>query len=357
MTPMRVCLVTLGDPQTLSGGYLFHLRLAELAPERDSELSFFSFPGRAFPAPISSGAAMVKAAASVDVVVVDSIAAWCAAPWLGRVSKPVVGMLHQLPGGTDGGSFRRRCQAALDRRAYRRMDRILVASRPLRDELSEEIDPRRIGVVAPGRDVAQPAGTSPDLRRGRRIALLSVGNWVPHKGTVELLQALHAVPAGHATLHLIGRTDADARYTARVRALLAEPGLRDRVVVHGPIPRERVASMYLAADAFVLPSVVETYGTVYGEAMAAGLPVIGWEAGNLPHLAQDGISGLIVPTNDVGSLAGALIRIGVDEELRMRLAHGAKERAQDLPTWGETADLFFSELRQVVTASKSSTAP
>ena len=189
------------------------------------------------------------------------------------------------------------------------------------------------------------------------IALLSVGNWVPHKGTVELLRAFLAVPSGHATLHLVGRTDVDARYAARVQALLAEPRLSDRVVVHGPVSRERVASMYLAADAFVLPSVVETYGTVYGEAMASGLPVIGWEAGNLPHLAEDGVSGLIVPTHDVTGLAGALVRIAEDEGLRNRLAGGAKERAQDLPTWEESADLFFSELRQVVTASKSSTAP
>ena len=354
---MRACLVTLGDPQTLSGGYLFHLRLAELAPERDSEISFFSFPDRVFPLPLASGAGMLNASASADVVVVDSIAAWCAAPWLGRVTKPVVGMLHQLPGGTDGGSFRRKCQASLDRQAYRHMDRILVASLSLRDDLSDEIDPSRIGVVAPGRDVARPAGGSPDLRSGRRIALLSVGNWVPHKGTVELLRAFQTVPPEHATLHLVGRTDVDPRYAARVRALIAEPGIRDRVVVHGPVPRERVASMYVAADAFVLPSMVETYGTVYGEAMASGLPVIGWEAGNLPQLARDGISGLIVPTNDVAALTRALVRIAEDEGLRTRLAAGARERAKDLPTWEETADLFFSELRQVVTASKSSTTP
>jgi glycosyltransferase involved in cell wall biosynthesis len=354
---MRACLVTLGDPQTLSGGYLFHLRLAELAPERDFELSFFSFLDRAFPLPIASGAAMVKIAASADVVVVDSIAAWCAGPWLGRVSEPIVGMLHQLPGGTDGGRLRRRCQAPLDRRAYRHMDRILVASPALRDALSEDIDPGRIGVVAPGRDVARPSERSPDLRIGRMIALLSVGNWVPHKGTVELLQSLQAVPPGHATLHLVGRTDVNPRYTARVQAMLAEPGIRDRVVVHGPLPRERVAAMYVAADAFVLPSFVETYGTVYGEAMASGLPVVGWDAGNLPHLARDGVSGLIVPTDDVAGLARALVQIAEDEGLRTRLAEGAKERAQGLPTWDETADLFFSELRQVVTASKSSTAP
>jgi glycosyltransferase involved in cell wall biosynthesis len=354
---MRACLVTLGDPRTLSGGYLFHLRLAELAPARDAELSFFSFPDRPFPVPIASGARMIAGVAQSDVVVIDSIAAWCAAPWLARVRKPIVGMLHQSPGGTDGGTLRRKLQALLDRRAYRHMDRIYVASESLATSLSEEGFSGPIIVVPPGRDVAMPDGTTPDMRNGRRIALLSVANWGPHKGTVELLRAFNGVPAQHATLHLVGRTDVDPRYSARVRALLSSPGLRERVVVHGPVPKERLGSMYLAADAFILPSFVETYGTVYGEAMASGLPVIGWDAGNLPNLAQDGVSGLIVPTSDVDGLTAALTRIAEDDELRTRLAAGAKHRAERLPTWEQTADLFFSELRQVVTASKSITAP
>lgn len=341
---LRVCLVTLGDPGTLTGGYLFHMRLAELAAARDAEISFFSFPDKTFPLPLLGGGGMVDAAASSDVVVVDSIAAWCAAPWLRKLAKPVVGMLHQPPGGTE----RRKIEAALDRRAYRHMERILVAGRSLKDDLSEEVDPGRIVVIPPGRDMPPPAGDSPGLRQGRKIALLSVANWLPHKGTVELLKAFDAVPPGHATLHLVGRTDVDPRYTERANALLQSTALRDRVVVHGPLPKERLAGMYAGADAFVLPSFVETYGTVYAEAMFAGLPVIGWNAGNLPHLADDGTSGLIVPTGDLDALTHALTRITEDDVLRERLARGAEEKAKSFPTWDQTADLFFSELRALL---------
>ena len=344
---LRVCLATLGDPGTLTGGYLFHMRMAEIAPTREADISFFSFPDRAFPLPILSGSKMVGAAESSDVVVIDSIAAWCVAPWLRRLRKPIVGMLHQTAGGTDGGPMRRRIQTPLDLRAYRHMDRILVAGRSLKDDLSEKIDPRRIVVVPPGRDLAHPDASPFDLRSARKIALLSVANWLPHKGTVELLRAFRDVPHDHATLHLVGRTDLDTTYTARVDELLADPMLRDRVVVHGPLPRGTLAAMYLAADAFALPSFVETYGTVYGEAMASGLPVIGWDAGNLPHLAGDGTSGLIVPAGDVDALTRALVRIAEDDSLRERLASGAMEKAQAFPTWEESADLFFAELRQV----------
>lgn len=354
---MRVCLVTLGDPRTLTGGYLYHLRMAELAEPRGAEVSFFSFPDRPFPVPWAAGRGLVAGARSSDVVVVDSIAAWCSAPWLGRAGVPVVGMLHQLPGGMDHGRLRRALQAPFDRRAYRYMDRILVASEALRTDLSAEVDPDRLVVVAPGRDVAVPNGAAGDLRNGRRIALLSVGNWVTRKGTLDLLEAFRRVPPDLATLHLVGRTDIDSEYAARVRRALTTGGLTDRVVVHGPVPKERVAALYRAADAFVLPSLEEPYGTVYGEAMASGLPVIGWNAGNLPHLAADGLSGLIVEPGDIAGLSAALTRIGTDDDLRTKLAEGARSRSRSFPTWEETADLFFDELRQVVTASKSTIAP
>lgn len=300
---------------------------------------------------------MVAATATSDVAVIDSIAAWCAAPWLGRVDVPIVGMLHQLPGGMDHGRLRHALQAPLDRRAYKHMDRIFVASEALRSDLSAELDPARLVVVAPGRDVAVPDDPVGDLRQGRRIALLSVGNWVARKGTLALLEAFEKLPPALATLHLVGRTDVDPAYAGRVQQRLSNGDLADRVVVHGPVPKERVAALYEGSDAFVLPSLKEPYGTVYGEAMASGLPVIGWDAGNLPHLATDGVSGLIVEPGDIAGLSTALTRIATDDDLRAKLATAAKERSRSFPTWEETADLFFGELRHVVTASKSNTAP
>jgi len=168
-----------------------------------------------------------------------------------------------------------------------------------------------------------------------------------------LLDAFGSLPADLATLHLVGRTDVDLSYASRVRKLLSSGDLHERVVVHTPLPKEDVAAMYLAADAFVLPSVEEPYGTVYGEAMASGLPVVGWDAGNLPFLAEDGVSGLIVPTGDVAGLSEGLKRIAEDDALRARLAAGALERSRSFPTWDETADLFFSELHSLTSSGHS----
>jgi glycosyltransferase involved in cell wall biosynthesis len=97
----------------------------------------------------------------------------------------------------------------------------------------------------------------------------------------------------------------------------------------------------------VLPSLREPYGTVYGEAMAAGLPVVGWRAGNLPHLATDGREGVLLEPGDVGGLSLALHRLATDDTYRRLLAAAAARRAESFPTWAQTAQRFFTELHEI----------
>jgi glycosyltransferase involved in cell wall biosynthesis len=352
---LTVSLVTLGDPGRLTGGYRYHRRMAELAPACGAEVRFVSFPDRPFPLPALAGPAVLRQTSASDVLALDSIAAAFLAPWLlRRPGPPVAGSLHQPPGGIDHRPPRRGVQAPLDRLAWRRARLLLVASQALGDELTAQgFPPERLRVVPPGRDLPPaPVGPPPDLRQGRRAALLSVGNWVERKGFLELLEAVARLPDGLATLHLAGDDGADPAYGARVRERLARPDLAGRVVVHGPLPAERVAALYQAADVFALPSLREPYGTVWGEAMAAGLPVVGWRAGNLPHLATDGREGLLAAPGDVAALSAALARLASDEELRRRLAAAAAERAATRPTWAESAALFFGALREAASGAR-----
>src|SRR5919206_1770413 len=181
---LTAALLTLGDPNTLSGGYLFHRRLSDLAPQEDARLVFASFPVRPFPLAIADAPRVFRLpqVRAADVLVLDSIAAAFAGPFLSLrpPRAPLVGMLHQPPGGIDYGPPRSTLQAVLDRLAYRRAERLLIASQALADEMVAGGErPERLFVVPPGRDVAMATGPAPgDLRHGRRIGLLCVGNWV-----------------------------------------------------------------------------------------------------------------------------------------------------------------------------------
>lgn len=340
---MRICLITQGDPATPTGGYLYHRRIAERAPRNGVDFSFLSFPTWPFPFPAAAGGVISTQVQGAEVVVLDSIAASYMWPWA-RLDKsaPIVAMLHQPPGGIDHAPVRTRLQAALDRDVYRRAAHLMVASEPLAsDLLGRGFLPEELTVVPPGRDVAVAPEEPARLRKDGGLAFLCVGNWVARKGLLELLEAFAALPRSVGVLHLAGDAG-QGPYRRRVKGRIATSDLRDRVEVHGIVPQERVAELYSGADVFVLPSFKEPYGTVYGEAMSFGLPVVGWEAGNLPHLARHGREGLILPPGDVQALREALLALATDARLRGALSRSARERAANLPTWDEAAALFFS---------------
>ena len=146
-------LVTRGSPDQVTGGHLYHRRMAEAAPARNAILEFISVSGLRSPFRRARG-----------LVVVDSITAWSVAPWvvLDRRRRPLAAILHQPPGGVGQGRWRTALQRPLDRMFYRRCDLLLVASTALRDGLV-----RDHGLPA-GADARGRAGERPAIGRTRR---------------------------------------------------------------------------------------------------------------------------------------------------------------------------------------------
>jgi glycosyltransferase involved in cell wall biosynthesis len=364
MTRTRIALLTLGDPRRVTGGYLFHRRLADRAPAHGMEIEFVSIPDLPLPWALMAGPFWLRRPPldHADALVLDSIAAAPAAPWLAALHIPMLGMLHQPVGGMDTGQLVRAIRAPFDRWAYRRAKLLMVASEWLAEQLvAAGISRTRLLVVPPGKDPEATVASSADdvtddmtdvasveFRHHRRMAVLCVANWLPRKGIVELLEAVARLPDELLTLHLVGDTATPGPYASRVRRRLAHPDLRDRVVVHGVIPAAAVAGLYRHVDAFALPSFEEPYGTVWGEAMAAGLPVVGWRAGNLPFLADHGREALLAPVGDVPELSRQLETMALQPERREAMGSAARQRAASRPTWDDTAATFFTAVARVL---------
>jgi glycosyltransferase involved in cell wall biosynthesis len=82
-----------------------------------------------------------------------------------------------------------------------------------------------------------------------------------------------------------------------------------------------------------MPSRYEAFGVVAGEAMAAGLPVITTSAvGAEPDLVQDGVSGIVIPPENVPALKRALNRLIMDVSLREQMGSCASESAAHYTT-------------------------
>jgi glycosyltransferase involved in cell wall biosynthesis len=347
---LRLSLVTLGDPGRRTGGYRYHRIMAAAAAGHRADVRFVSVPSLPWPLPAARGRRAIREAADgVDAILLDSIAAALVAPWIGRARAPVVAVVHQPPGGMEHGRWRSAAQGALDRRAYRAARGFVAASESLVEDLRAiGVPSSRIRFVPPGCDVPVASGPPLDLRRGRSAAVLCVANWTPRKGILELLEAFATLPEHAATLWLVGSTDADRRYAGRVRERIARPDLAGRVVEHGTAPVEEVGRLYRSADVFALCSFVDPYGTAWAEALAAGLPVVGWRAGNLPNLAEHGREALMPEPRDRRGLADALHLVTRHAGTRERLAAGARRRAETLPTWERSTEMFFTAVRELL---------
>jgi glycosyltransferase involved in cell wall biosynthesis len=346
---LRVRLLTRGSPKQVSGGHLYQRHLALAASTHGASMEVISLRR----GPLDAFSAVAEAG---GIVVVDSLVAWSLAPaLLVRRRRPrLVALVHQVPGGVDHGRIRTGVQRRLDLLVYRRCDLVIAVSEPLRQSLVSDhgLDAVQVRVIEPGSDLpagnrGSSGGAANELRQGRRIAALNVANWLPNKGIVELLDAVAALPGDDVTLHLVGRDDVAPDYTERVRARLADRSLAGRVVVHGLVPPEDLAGFYAAADVFVLTSRGETYGTVFGEALRAGVPVIAWRAGSLDRLLEDGREGRLLEPGDIEAVSAALHRAASDPVWLDHLRRSAAAGGQGLPTWNATAAGFFAALREL----------
>jgi glycosyltransferase involved in cell wall biosynthesis len=104
-------------------------------------------------------------------------------------------------------------------------------------------------------------------------------------------------------------------------------GLSDRVVLPGFV--REVDHFWEGIDAFFLPSAFEALGTVFLDALARGIPVVGTRAGGIPETVRPDREGILRPVGDVEGLATALLRLQRAPGLARQMGEAGRERAQE----------------------------
>jgi glycosyltransferase involved in cell wall biosynthesis len=152
-----------------------------------------------------------------------------------------------------------------------------------------------------------------------------VGRFVPIKGFDLLVAALGELVAQVPNAHVVLIGDGVERGALEAQA--AALGVTARLHISGAVTD--VVGLLPAADVLAAPSRNEGMGRVLVEAMALGLPVVGTRVGGIGDVILDGECGLLVPPEDPGALAAALIELGQDAARRAKLSEGARPRAED----------------------------
>ncbi|MEM9467315.1 MAG: glycosyltransferase family 4 protein [Actinomycetota bacterium] len=157
--------------------------------------------------------------------------------------------------------------------------------------------------------------------------LLFVGRLAPNKTQHDLIATTALLRARRpgARLVLVGTPSSD-RYAGALRDLAADV-CPDGVDFAGSVDQATLIDWYGRADAFLCLSEHEGFCVPVIEAMAAGLPVIAFDAAAVPETI--GAGGLVLDDKRPASVVAAIERVLDDAELRARLVHAGKARAGD----------------------------
>ncbi len=175
-----------------------------------------------------------------------------------------------------------------------------------------------------------PLPTLPRTRPPGPPRLLYVGRLERRKGVETLLQALpkvlDACPEAHVDLVGVdtGQAGADKTYEEMCKGLLG-PVRSKRVRFHGYVTDQQLDALYSGATAFVAPSLYESFGLVFLEALGRGVAVVGTTVGGVPEIVDDRV-GRLVPPGEPPALAAACIELLSDHPLARRLGEAGRAR-------------------------------
>ncbi len=215
----------------------------------------------------------------------------------------------------------------LERQAMERAAHICTRSRYVRDAIIADygIAPDRVTVVGGGVNLP----TLPTLTEGSAEdypTALFIGADFYRKGGDLVLQAFALVRKKIPNARMLFLT-AD-----HIPADLPLEGVQ---VIAAKWDRQAIDALYRRADVFVLPSRLETWGDVFLEAMAYGLPCIGVRGEAMSEIIVDAATGVVVPPGDVQALANAMTRLLSDSALRKHLGQSARRRVESTFTWSQ----------------------
>ena len=123
----------------------------------------------------------------------------------------------------------------------------------------------------------------------------------------------------------------------RLRELAERAGVAEQVKLVGAVPHDQMATWYRSADVVACTPHYASAGRVSLEAMACGVPVVGYAMGGIADAVVDEVTGKLVPPGDVRTLGVTLRRLLSDNAGRFAYGHAAVDRVRCSYTWERTA--------------------
>ena len=235
-------------------------------------------------------------------------------------------------------------------KSFKRAHKVITVSHFAKEKLVEiDIPKEKIVVIPNGVDpvkfnpILDPFRIRKKHNLKNKKVILTVARLGEHKGHANVIRALpqvlEKVPGG--IYLVVGSGEKESR----LKRLVKELGLEEKVIFTGEVEEEEIPLYYAACDVFIMPSDIEGFGIVFLEANACGKPVIGGRSGGISDAIIDGETGLLVNPLDIKEIADVLIRLLTNSGLAQKLGEKGRQRVEKELNWERMAQRIREIIR------------
>ena len=190
---------------------------------------------------------------------------------------------------------------AMGEDAYPKVDQLITVSKAAQDSIKRHFGKESVVVHnMVSRDFQYVAKQN---TKKKKLTFISIGSLRPLKGFDTLVKAFagSTIPKEQWELLIIG----NGTEQRHIQTLIRQTGQQDNIHLLGQKSSAEIRRLLTTSDVFVLASRSETFGVVYVEAMACGLPVIATRCGGPQEFVTEA-NGLLVDVDDIKALTDAI---------------------------------------------------
>lgn len=231
------------------------------------------------------------------------------------------------------------------KRAYKKAKKIFCVSNFTEKSILERVETDNTVVINNG--IEYEKFLQPSLEKvnkgNKEKIILSVGVLKPRKGYHVSIPAVAKVKETYPNIkyYIVG-----GEPTKFYLELVRENKLEKTIEFLKDLSDNELIRLYYRCDLFLLTPVIinnnefEGFGQVYLEAGACGKPVIGTYNCGAEDAIVDGVTGFLVPQNDIGKTSEVILKLLNSPELTERMGKNGKKRAQQM-TWGNMVKKYI----------------
>jgi glycosyltransferase involved in cell wall biosynthesis/O-antigen/teichoic acid export membrane protein len=199
-----------------------------------------------------------------------------------------------------------------------------------------------------------------DLKNFKQIPLEKKSNLVI--GTVKSLEEIYGIDIliiafgllckkyDHIHLLLVGGGSLESS----LKQLVIQLGLDGKVTFAGKVSHQQTIHYHNQIDIFVALSRSESFGVAVLEAQACSKPVVVSDVGGLPEIIEDGVTGIVVPSENPDAAALGIGKLIEEPSLRESMGKAGRRRVEELYDWRKNVDEMIETYNGFVSGKKSS---